>query len=115
MELNTVPKVGTWTDVAQVLNQNFTSISGEMEEVKSDVNLSKGYFRTLNELRTAYPTPQLNSWAYVGTSFPAAIYKYTNSGWTDTGKTGSFPDVDLTDYMTGVEITDPTSILVDYK
>lgn len=53
----------------------------------------KGVFETRNALNSAYPTPKVGWYAYVGTSMPLKLYQCaTENVWSDSGLTTSIVD-----------------------
>lgn len=66
---------------------------------------NKGYFATVEALQAAYPIAVSGSKAYVGVTYPFAIYLWdaTTSTWMDSGETGGEESVDLGDYYTKKE------------
>lgn len=66
MELNSINKTGTWSEVADRLNNNFSKTSTEVEKVKQNAIRNKGLFPTLDSLKAAVPSPVVGDWAVVG-------------------------------------------------
>lgn len=66
---------------------------------------NKGYFATVEALQAAYPIAVSGSKAYVGVTYPYAIYLWdaATSAWMDSGETGGEESVDLGDYYTKEE------------
>lgn len=66
---------------------------------------NKGYFATVEALQAAYPIAVSGSKAYVGVTYPFAIYLWdaTASTWVDSGETGGEESVNLGDYYTKEE------------
>ena len=75
----------------------------------------KGLFPSLSALREAYPAAQsrVGWYALVGTSFPAAIYRFEGRAWTDTGSVWEGEDFPLSDYMTREEVVERFAALED--
>lgn len=72
----------------------------------------KGLFSTLDALRKAYPSPDDGSFALVGSSLPADVYKANNNNWSATGEQGGGSmELELGDYLQAEAITDVTTIL----
>ena len=66
---------------------------------------STGLFPTLAALQSAYPSPVVGQYAFVGAGFPADIYVCNTAGtWTDSGADYDGDSVDLTDYATKAEL-----------
>lgn len=65
-------------------------------DAKNIKSANKGLFTTVAALRNAFPRPHDGWFAFVGDTFPAAIYIGDGGEWVATGKTGG-PTTDLTD------------------
>ena len=112
MELNSINKTGTWSEVADRLNNNFSKTSTEVEKVKQNAIRNKGLFSTVEALQAAVPSPVVGDWAVVGDTIPGPIYQCKTKGtWSATGTTGGGGSVDLSDILKAEEIDDVTSIL----
>ena len=57
---------------------------------------SKGYFSSLEELTSKYPTSSIDDWAVVNVDGDWYVFKYTNSGWAQAEPYKT--DIDLTEY-----------------
>lgn len=88
MNLQQVKKQTTWNDAANVINTNTQTIAQKIAAMEAGRGTIKGYFASLDALQSAYPVASIGDTAYVGASYPYAVYKYTESGWVDTGATG---------------------------
>lgn len=88
MELRQVQKKTTWNDAANVINTNTQTIAQKIAAMEAGRGTIKGYFASLDALQSAYPVAGIGDTAYIGASYPYAVYKYTESGWVDTGATG---------------------------
>ena len=72
----------------------------------------KGLFSTLDALRKAYPSPDDGSFALVGSTLPADVYRANNNNWSSTGEQGGGSlELELGDYLQAEAITDVTTIL----
>lgn len=112
MELNSINKTGTWSEVADRLNNNFSKTSTEVEKAKQNGIRNKGLFPTLDSLKAAVPSPIVGDWAVVGDTIPGPIYQCKTKGtWSATGTTGGGGSVDLSGILKAEEIDDVTSIL----
>ena len=102
MKLNSIPKSGQWNGISDRLNENFSKIIAEVESLGEATIKNCGYFSTLEALQEAYPIAGAGSKAYVGTSYPYAIYLWNtaSSAWVDSGATGGEENVKLEDYYT---------------
>lgn len=106
MKLNTIPKDGQWSNISDRLNDNFSKVDVAVEALQDATIKNCGYFSTANALREAYPTASAGAKAYVGLTYPFAIYLWdaTTSTWMDSGETGGEESVNLSDYYTKEEI-----------
>lgn len=102
MELEQVKLQTTWNDAARCINSNAQKIDIEVEKLKTATYKNKGYFATAESLVASYPTASAGSIAYVGSSYPYAIYVW-NGSWVDSGETGGNENVSLGDYYTKEE------------
>lgn len=66
---------------------------------------NKGYFRTAEDLALNYPIAYAGCIAYVGLTYPYAIYVWDvdTETWVDSGQTGGQENVPLGDYYTKAE------------
>ena len=97
--LSTINTQTDWLTACKTINENYSKISVDIEKLKSATTKNKGYFKTLEDLKTAYTSTNstVGMIAYVGTTSPYKIYEYKTSDWADTGETHS-PSVNLGDY-----------------
>ena len=102
MELQTIQTQTTWNDAAERINHNNLKIATELAKLGASTYKNKGYFATAESLVNAYPTASAGSIAYVGSSYPYAIYAW-NGSWVDSGETGGDESVPLGDYYTKEE------------
>lgn len=102
MELQTIQTQTTWNDAAERINRNNLKIATELAKLGASTYKNKGYFATAESLVNAYPTASAGSIAYVGSSYPYAIYMW-NGSWVDSGETGGDESVELGDYYTKEE------------
>lgn len=100
MGLNNINSKSTWGQAASDINTNFTTIDSDLKKVKNATTRNKGYFSTSSELISAFPTASKGDIAYVGSSYPYAVWKWNGSSWTDSGSTGGEESVNLGDYYT---------------
>lgn len=105
MELSTIKLQTTWNDAAERINRNNLKIAAELTKLGASTYKNKGYFATAESLVSAYPTASAGSIAYVGSSYPYAIYAW-NGSWVDSGETGGDVNVELGDYYTKEETKD---------
>lgn len=102
MELEQVKLQTTWNDAAERINRNSTKVASELTKLQNATYKNKGYFATAESLVASYPTASAGSIAYVGASYPYAIYVW-NGSWTNSGETGGDESVDLGEYYTKEE------------
>lgn len=77
---------------------------------------STGLFPTLAALQSAYPSPVVGQYAFVGAGFPADIYVCNTAGtWTDSGADYDGDSVDLTDYATKAELNQLEAKVTDLE
>ena len=102
MELQAIKTSTTWNDAADCINSNNQKIGNEISKLKAATYKNKGYFASAEALANAYPTGSAGSKAYVGTSYPYAIYSWDASvlSWVDSGEVGGEEEVNLEDYYT---------------
>lgn len=67
-------------------------------DAKNIKGAGKGLFRTVEELRTAYGTPDDGWWALVGDELPADLWVAYGKAWVQTGKKSGSAEVDLASY-----------------
>ena len=111
MNLQSISHVTTWGTAAGVLNDNFDVVREAIESGNSEQSLAKGMFKTLEDLRIAYPNPVKGDWAYVGTSFPAYTYTWNGTSWVKSGEPKQLDEIELEGYIQSAEVDDPTTIL----
>lgn len=102
MELESVKLQTTWNDAATRINSNTQKIGMELDKLRAATYKNKGYFASAESLVNAYPTASAGSIAYIGSSYPYAIYVWDGS-WVDSGETGGDETVDLGGYYTKEE------------
>lgn len=88
MELQNIGTTTTWNEAASRINLNNQKIGTELMKLGSATYKNKGYFKTLSDLQSAFPTASAGSKAYVGLSYPYAIYLWENNSWVDSKATG---------------------------
>jgi hypothetical protein len=102
MKLEDIKLQTTWNDAAERINRNNLKVATELAKLGASTYKNKGYFATAESLVNAYPTASAGSIAYVGSSYPYAIYMW-NGSWVDSGETGGDESVNLGDYYTKEE------------
>ena len=61
-----------------------------------------GLFPSVESLMEARPEPPVGAYAYIGTAFPMAVYRFDGTDWVDSGAEYSGENADITDYAHGV-------------
>jgi len=107
--MNSVPVVGTFLDVAASANNNFLALKTAVDLLEAATYRSKGYFSSVSALQSKWPSPKVGDWAVVeatvNSTVTAYIYKCATAGtWTNTNVvwTGS----DLTVIQTMIDSAD---------
>lgn len=103
MELQTIQTTTTWNDAAGRINSNNAKVSAELEKLGNATYKHKGYFKSLPDLQTTYPTSFIGSIAWVGTKHPFALFRWNGTAWATDGTTGGDEDLDLSQYYTKEE------------
>ena len=99
MGLTAIKNNSNWGASAADLNNNFASITAELEKLKAANIKFKGYFTSEDSLKAAYPSPGIGDNAWVGDTYPGVVYQCESYGvWTNTGLIPSAPSVELVDY-----------------
>jgi hypothetical protein len=112
MELQTIQTTTTWNEAAGRINSNNQKIDLEVEKLKNATYKNKGYFKTLSQLQSAYPTASAGSRAYVGMTYPFLVYWWSGSSWVHSGETGGEESLDLSQYYTKEEVE---AAIADYN
>lgn len=60
---------------------------------------NKGYYATLADLISSFPSAPIGSIAYVGEKYPFTLFRYENNQWINTGQTGGDEHIDLSGYV----------------
>lgn len=99
--LNNIPSQGNFGNIANILNQNFSTIKVAIGQVEYSTTKCRGMYASATALGNVVPSPKVGDWALVGQSFPAAIYVCnTADTWTNSGNTYSGDNVSFNDYVT---------------
>lgn len=106
MKLDTLNTNTTWNKAAESINSNSAKIETEINKLSNATYKNKGYFKTLEGLRGAYPVASSGSKAYVGTSYPFSVYWWNGADWATDGETGGDESLDLSEYYTKEEVED---------
>ena len=69
---------------------------------------NKGYYATVADLQSAFPTAPAGSIAYVGESYPFSLYRFNADlqVWVDSGETGGDEQIDLSGYVRQDQVAD---------
>lgn len=94
-----ISSTGTWEEQRRKLNENFQNIAVSLQSLEGAAWKTRGYFKTSEELRQAYPTANVGDRAFItGNGYPYAIWLYDKErGWYDSGLTGGEEDDGLGD------------------
>ena len=83
--MNTVPVVGTFLDVASSANNNFLALKNAIDQLEGATYRAKGYFSSSSALSSKWPSPKVGDWAVVQSGNDAYIYQCTTNGtWTNS-------------------------------
>lgn len=104
MKLNEIKNKGNWSDIAGQLNTNFGKISTEVDALNNATKKNKGFYSSLQALKSAHPTSSNGSIAYVREGDKFKLYAW-DAAWVDTGMTYT-ENIELGDYYTKDEIDD---------
>ena len=113
MELNKINSTGSWGNVAEDINQNFSKVNNAVEQVKNATTRNKGYFSTEADLKSAFTTANVGDIAYVGGAYPYKIWKWNGSAWADSGQYGGDEQVNLGNYYTKAEADEKVDELAE--
>lgn len=95
-----IPIKAKWSEIASLLNTNFSLAYAEFVKLTTATTKSKGLYPTEAALTSAIPNPVVGDWANVGNTIPSKVYVCISRGvWTDSGTTGGGAYVELTDYV----------------
>ena len=102
MELNNIPKTGSYGDGVDLHNDNYQKIGLKLETLENTSTNQKGYFENLSSLQSKYPTPQPGWQAYVkdaGSSTGYYVANVNSSGnWVVTSAEAPAVGANLNDY-----------------
>ena len=104
-DLNTIPSVGTFGEVARNANTNFSLLKIAVDLLEHSIEHSRGYFTSASALTTTFPSPVVGDWAIVEVSGTPTIYKCSTRGtWSNSGTQWAGGSVDLTEYAQKAEL-----------
>lgn len=104
-DLNTIPSVGTFGEVASNANTNFSLLKIAIDLLEHSIEHSRGYFTSASALTTAFPSPVVGDWAIVEVGGSPVIYKCSTRGtWSNSGTQWAGGSVDLTEYAQKAEL-----------
>lgn len=99
-DLNTIPSVGTFGEVARNANTNFSLLKIAVDLLEHSIEHSRGYFTSASALTTAFPSPVVGDWAIVEVSGTPTIYKCSTRGtWSNSGTVWAGGSIDLAEYL----------------
>lgn len=95
MDLRQIKTQTTWEVATDSINHNNGKINEAVTRLENATYKNKGYYRTLEDLQSAIPMPGVGSLAYVGSTYPFAVYLWNGTSWENSGMTGGDPSVNL--------------------
>ena len=95
MELSTIKTKTTWSEAVNEINSNNQKIAVALRNVSEK---NRGYFTTYEKLILLVPKGNIGDIAFVGSSYPFAVYEWNGTAWSETGLTGG-EKVNLNDYV----------------
>lgn len=104
MELRQIKTQTTWEVATDSINHNNGKINEAVTRLENATYKNKGYFKSLEELQNAFPSPPNGSRAFVGNNPPYAIYISENGAWTYSGEGDDKDDVVLDNLYTKDDI-----------
>ena len=104
INLSKILDTGTWKNLANVINENFTKLSQGLDSANKNTVVKLPLFGTVSEAQTSISSPYEGQLILIGDTIPAQLYKWNGSAWEDTGKQGGGAAVDLNAYYTKEEI-----------
>ena len=106
MELTNINSQTTWAEASGNINHNNGKINEAIMRLENSTYKNKGYFRSVELLNEYYPAPSNGGKAYVGESYPYAIYVVENGVWIDSGEVGGQDTINLENIYTKEDIID---------
>lgn len=106
MGLNKIKTNASWGEASSSLNSNFESIEADLTKVKNATTRIKGYYSSLDSLKSSFPTATLGDIAYVDGGSPFYTYRWDGSSWVMISSTGGEGNVELGNYYKKNEIDD---------
>lgn len=104
MKLKKVENQTIWNVAADTINSNNSKINEAVTRLENATYKNKGYFKSLEELQNAFPSPSNGSRAFVGNNPPYAIYICENGSWTYSGEGDDNEDIVLDNLYTKDDI-----------
>ena len=105
MELNNIKtKDISWGEAASALNENFGKIGTDVEKIKNATIKNKGYYASVADLTSAFPSAQIGDYAYVGSQAPYQTWHWTIEGWEKLNDDGGNINVNLNNYYPKSEV-----------
>lgn len=112
MELNNIKtKDISWGEAASALNENFGKIGTDVEKIKNATIKNKGYYASVADLTSAFPSAQIGDYAYVGSQAPYQTWHWTIEGWEKLNDDGGNINVELDNYYPKSDIDGKLSYL----
>ena len=112
MELNNIKtKDISWGEAASALNENFGKIGADVEKIKNATIKNKGYYASVADLTSAFPSAQIGDYAYIGSQAPYQTWHWTIAGWEKLNDDGGNINVELNNYYPKPDIDEKLSDL----
>lgn len=89
-----------WGDASSTINSNFQYISTELTKISNKTSVKLPWATSTTELSSMITSPYIGQMALVGSTLPAAVYKWNGSSWANTGTTGGNFEVTSDQYLT---------------
>ena len=92
--MNLIPRTGKWGSIVTILNQNIGDIENLLGPIGASIYLCLGQFTSIEELSEKILSPQIGSWAIIGTEFPGNIWIFDKTNqWKNLGTSPFNPDI----------------------
>ena len=102
-KLSQIQTDSNWGAEAPRINENFNAVNSELEALRMTTSVNIPLFASVADAQKAIPVPYEGKLILVGTTLPAAVYKWDGTKWYNTGITGGETNVSLEDYYTKAE------------
>jgi hypothetical protein len=102
--LENVQADSNWGAESARINKNFSALSTEVEKMRMSVSLNVPLFSSVSEATSKILSPYEGKLVLIGNSLPAPVYRWSGTGWVNTGVSGGSASIPLSDYYTKDEI-----------